>query len=211
VADSVHILPRLRQHTAGVLAFGESIGDVTEACKFILDPATGEPVLPVAAEALRGDEVMLYLPDDGIDNPECLQLHAAAHELNPDREPAADRWLAYHQRPTHARWARLHVQSIKRLDDVVDGDLVRLANPLARDEGKLCKAFNHDRAALANAAHRIAGIHVDDPLLVGVDPWGCDVRHRFGVLRLEFAQPASITSEALGALGAIFGKLPDFR
>jgi hypothetical protein len=194
----------LRQHTTGVLAFGESVGDVVEPCKFVLDPAFGEPVLPVAAEALRSAELMLYLPDDGLDNPECLQVHAAAQEVNPDREPACDRWLAYHQRPTHARWARLRVESVKRLDDVVDGDLVRLANPLAREEGKLCKQFNQQRGALARAAQRLAHISIDEPLLVGVDPWGCDVRHKFGVLRLEFAQPASIAGEAVAALTELF-------
>jgi hypothetical protein len=204
MSSAASILPRLRQFTTGVLAFGESVGDVTEPCKFVLDPSSGEPVLPVTVEALRSEELMLYLPDDGLDNPECLQVHAAASEIDPNREAAADRWLAYHQRPTHARWARLRVQSVKRLDEVIDGDLVRLANPLARDEGRLCKAFNQYRAALARAAHRTANVHLDDPLLVGVDPWGCDVRHKFGVLRLEFAQPASVANEAEARLAALF-------
>jgi hypothetical protein len=47
-------------------------------------------------------------------------------------------------------------------------------------------------------------VHLDDPLLVGVDPWGCDVRHKFGVLRLEFAQPASVANEAEARLAALF-------
>jgi hypothetical protein len=81
MSSAASILPRLRQFTTGVLAFGESVGDVTEPCKFVLDPSSGEPVLPVTVEALRSEELMLYLPDDGLDNPECLQVHAAARSI----------------------------------------------------------------------------------------------------------------------------------
>ncbi len=200
-----HILARLRQFTNGVLAFGESVGDVTEPCKFVLDPASGEPVMPVGAETLRSEEVMLYLPDDALENPECLQVHASAQEINPDREAAADRWLAYHQRPTHARWARLIVQSVKRLDEVIDGDLVRLANPFAKDEGRLCKLANLHSSKVSAAVQRLLGIRIEQPMVVGVDPWGIDVRHSFGVLRMEFEHPASVASEAIVALETLLG------
>ncbi|MFO0856715.1 MAG: hypothetical protein U0640_05070 [Phycisphaerales bacterium] len=193
-------LRRLRTFHEGVLAFGETLGDVTEPCKFVLDPLSGEPTLPVAAEAIRSQDVMLFAPDDSLDNPECLQVFATCTEINPNTHEAADRWLAYHLKPTHARWAKLNIQSVKRLDEVIDGDLVRLANPLRQHEGALCKFANQHQAALANACERQLHTRPENPFAVGVDPWGLDLRARFGVLRLEFETPVSTPEEARTAI-----------
>lgn len=197
------LLRRLRSFHEGVLAFGETVGDVIEPCKFVLDPMSGEPALPVAAEALRSLNVMLYAPDDTLDNPECLQVFATCTEINPNTHEAADRWLAYHNKPTHARWAKLNIQSVKRLDEIIDGDLVRLANPLRQHEGSLCKFTNQHQSALANACERHLHTHPENPFAVGVDPWGLDIRARFGVLRVEFSTPVSTPEEAKTAIAQL--------
>ena len=148
---------------------------------------------------------MLYAPDDSLENPECLQVFATCTEINPNTHEAADRWLAYHLKPTHARWAKLNIQSVKRLDEVLDGDLVRLANPLRRHEGRLCRAVNSNTDALAIACERAAGIAPQEPRMVGVDPWGADVRARFDIIRMEFPQPVSTDTEARDQLSALLG------
>lgn len=194
------LLRRLRTFHEGILAFGENPGDITEPCKFVLDPLSGEPALPVAAEALRSQDLMLFAPDDSLENPECLQVFATCTEINPHTHEAADRWLAYHLKPTHARWAKLNIQSVKRLDEIIDGDLVRLTNPLRQHEGALCKYANQHQAALANACEHQLHTRPENPFAVGVDPWGLDIRARFGVLRLEFPTPVSTPEEAHAAI-----------
>lgn len=195
------MLRRLRQHHEGVLAFG----DVTETVRFVLDPASGQPVLPVLGRAFDGDTIMLFLPDDATANPECLQVTATPREIDPNREEACDRHGAYFGRPAHPRWALLEVASVKRLDEVLDGDLVRLANPLRRHEGRLCRAVNTNADALSHACERAAGVSPQEPRMVGVDPWGADVRARFDIIRMEFSQPVSTDTEARDQLSALLG------
>lgn len=193
------MLRRLRQFHEGVLLFS----DVSESVRFVLDPMSGQPVLPVPAYALDVDDVKLCLPDDGFDNPECLQVAGVAKELNPHVEEACDRHLAYFGKPAHSRFARIEVESVKRLDDVIDGDLVRLANPFRKHEGSLCKFANANPAAIADACERALGTRPDKPLVVGVDPWGLDIRATFGIMRLEFATLASTEEEARGMIAAL--------
>ncbi|HYF15542.1 MAG TPA: hypothetical protein VD971_10780 [Phycisphaerales bacterium] len=190
------MLRRLRQHHEGILSFGELV----EPVRFVLDPASGQPVLPVPYSALGYDSVVLFAPDDGLDNPECLQVTAAPQEIDPNREEACDRHGAYFGKPAHVRWARLLVESVKRLDEVVDGDLIRLANPLRSAESELCRAANADPAKLAAACERMLGVKPAEPKAVGVDPWGIDVRARFGVARLEFPEPVGTKEEAVAMI-----------
>ncbi|HEX2839618.1 MAG TPA: hypothetical protein VHN77_15990, partial [Phycisphaerales bacterium] len=147
----------------------------------------------------------LFLPDDAAANPECLQVTATPREIDPNREEACDRHGAYFGRPAHPRWALLEVSSVKRLDEVLDGDLVRLANPLRRHEGRLCRAVNANAGALSQACERAAGIAPPEPRMVGVDPWGADVRARFDIIRLEFPQPVSTDTEARDQLSTLLG------
>ena len=195
------VLRRLRRSHMGVLRFG----DVFEIVRFVLDPASGQPVLPVVGHALDFDSVLLCTPDDAHANPDCLQVTANPVEIDPLRDEACDRHGAYFGRPAHTRWARLEVESIKRLDEVLDGDLVRLANPLRRHEGRLCQAANKHEAAIARACERSQGITPESPRVVGVDPWGMDVRARFDVLRIEFDEPASTPDEGRDRLSRVLG------
>lgn len=193
------LLRRLRQHHEGVLTFE----GVAESVRFVLDPATGQPVLPVPTRAFDAEALSLFAPDDALDNPDCLQLLATPALVDPERDEACDRFAAYFGKPLHARWARLEVQSLKRLDHVIDGDLVRLANPLRRCEGALCRHANVSPELVARACERQTGTKPEQPLVVGVDPWGADVRARFGILRLEFAVPVSTEDEAKAALASL--------
>jgi hypothetical protein len=171
----------------------------------VLDPLTGQPVVPVTARALDAESVVLFLPDDATSNPDCLQVSARPREIDPNREEACDRHGAYFGRPAHPRWAMLEVESVKRLDEVLDGDLVRLANPLRRHEGRLCRAVNEHATALTGACERIAGVAPAEPRMVGVDPWGADVRARFDIVRLEFPQPVSTPDEGREQLSRLLG------
>jgi hypothetical protein len=193
------LLRRIRTFHEGVLL----LDGTTQRARFVLDPLSGEPVLPVPAIAFETEQVVLCLPDDGFDNPECVQVVGLASEIDPLREEACDRFGAYFGKPAFPRFARLRVASVKRLDDVLDGDLVRLANPLRKSEGALCKFANAHEVSVAHACERLLGTRPTKPLVVGVDPWGIDVRATFGIMRLEFPQPVSTDDEARQAIAAL--------
>lgn len=195
------LLRRLRLYHEGVLLSGE----VASPVRFVLDPLSGQPVLPVEAGVLGAESVSLVSPDDATDNPDSLQVHARPVEVDPHSHEACDRYQAYFGKADHARWALLQVDSLKRLNTVIDGDLVRLSNPLRRTEGALCRAANAHLPELARACKHRAGTAPEQPLTVGVDPWGMDVRARFGVLRLEFSIPVSTPDEAREAMGQVLG------
>src|SRR5262249_37006409 len=124
---------------------------------------------------------------------------------DPGLDAACDRYTAYFGRPATPRWARLETQSLKRLDEVLDGDLVRLANPLGSSEGRICRVANAHCTELAEACQRQTSTRPQAPVMVGVDPWGADVRAQFGILRLEFSVAVGTEDEARAALEAIMG------
>ena len=105
------------------------VGEHARAARFVLDPATGQPVLPVLADVFTAGEVALLAPDESTDS---LQLLASPIEIDPARHEACDRHQIYFGRPEFARWALLEIESIRRLDDVLDGEIPRYAEALDR-------------------------------------------------------------------------------
>jgi hypothetical protein len=202
--DPADILRRMRLWHEGVLCL-DGDDPRPRTVRFVLDPATGEPVLPVEPSVIGAEGVNLFTPDDAFENPDALKIMAQAQEVEPDRSEACDRYLAYFGSTSAPRWARLRVVCVKRLDSVIDGEMVRLANPLRSAEGALCMAANRHAEQIAMACARQTGTSPRSPAVVGVDPWGADVRARFGVIRIEFAHPVSTPDEARGALSDVLG------
>lgn len=160
-------------------------------------------MLPVPPRALAGDDCSLCLPDDALDNPDCLQLLGMLTPIDADREPACDRWLASFGKAPNATWGVLTVRTAKRMHDVLDGSLLSLPNPVQRDEGALCRRCNANPAGLARACERQLHTKPDRPFAVGVDALGIDVRQPFGLSRLEFATPIASVREAEEAIDAM--------
>ena len=74
----------------------------------------------------------------------------------------------------------------------VDGQALARANPFAAQEPALCKELNaHCREAVARAALAASsgGHKLVDPKVVGVDPWGIDVRAQLGIARIPAGTP----------------------
>jgi hypothetical protein len=184
----------MRRHHQGVLRIDDE-DDVINV-RFVLQPSTGQPVLPVPPRTI-GQQCVLCLPDDALDNADCLQLIGGLEEVNPQREAACDRWNASFGKSSVATWCVLRVQTAKQLDQAFDGALVSLANPLAKEEGALCKACNAHQANLTRACEKQLHVKGATPFAVGVDALGVDVRLTFGLARLEFGLPVACSSEAM--------------
>lgn len=76
-------------------------------------------------------------------------------------------------------------------------------NPLRKAEPRLVKLINSDLASLARICRARANLDIADPLCVGVDPFGIDVRARFGIVRVEFDLEAGSPEQAEACIGTM--------
>ena len=174
----------LRRHYRGLLAIGDRFDPVC----FVIHPASGRPVMAVAADALTQEAVTLHVPDDS--GTQSVHLLGRPAVVDPARDPAADRFLVYHGTPRTRCWLAIDPESAKSADGVLGADEIDLTNTLHSAEPALCRALNADPgrlSALCRAA--AAGTAPSDPRAVGVDPQGVDIRASFGIIRVEFRDP----------------------
>jgi hypothetical protein len=71
---------------------------------------------------------------------------------------------------------------------VFDGEAVAIPNPFGAEEPGLCRELNQRHDAIKQIAKAKLSVDIAEPTGVGVDPWGVDVRARFGVVRVPFTQ-----------------------
>lgn len=167
---------------------------VPEPVRFVFDGASGRVVFALDPRLAQADELVLCVPDDSFETAARLLL---APEPMDEHHEALDTYLAYHAKPATGVTLSAAIESCKLEDGaVVDGSGLTVANPLHGARGRLCRALNADRVALRRAVERFAGVSPGEPLAVGVDPFGVDVRARFGVVRLAFDPPAESEEEA---------------
>jgi hypothetical protein len=174
----------LRGNTTGELRFDEHI----EPLKYVIGPK-GHVVAPVTHLMLSSQDTVLFVPNnaDG-----AMELGVTLMGLDPDGPDGAvtDRWRIYHGDPASVQWAVLKIDAARYDRWVVDGQALRRPNPLAADEPAICRRINaQHRDALGRVCHHGAGIDVEQPLLVGVDPLGFDVRRRFDIARVSAPAP----------------------
>lgn len=188
----------LRSHHRADLLYGERVF----AGRFVLDQVAARLVLPSPPDAAHADEHTVMIPRDDDD---AVQVLAIYETLDPRAEPACDRYLAYHGVPHGLSWTAFRMEAIKWRGAVVDGTQLQLRSDLHADEPRLVRELNADRERLAAACRRVRGERIDEPLAVGVDADGVDVRHRFGVLRLGFDAPAANAAEADERIASLLG------
>lgn len=176
------------------------VADRADRVRFVLNPSTGEPVLPVHADVLEHDEITLLVPDETDD---ALQLLCTPTPLDPAQAEACDRHLIFFGKAPFPRWALLEVEAVKSTDGVLEGAEFVGPEPLHACEPALLKLLNADRGRLAGACQRHAGSTPDEPLAVGVDVWGAWVRARFGAMRLPFEAHAPTEAAARAAITSI--------
>lgn len=185
---------RLRRTSSALLLVAERLDPI----RFILDPASGRPVFPAHADAFSGDPLTLHVPDDT--DLDALHLLGTPAEIDPRTTEAGDRWHAYHLKPPFPRMLALELDSIKTRELLIDAADASFVNPLRWSEPSLCRLGNADPVRLARLCERCTGTLPASPLMVGMDPWGLDLRARLGVIRVEFEEPARDPEAAPDAL-----------
>jgi len=178
------ITRRLRNLFEGVLI----ADDHGESVYFVLDPATGYPVAPVANWLLdeggthEAADLVLMTPDENTDS---LQLLCRARAITP-AEFAGAYYEAHHAKPAEGTLCLLEVESIKSGLTLASGEECCVPNPLIKVIGALCRTVNADRDRLAEACDRALHVKPQAPICVGVDPDGLSIRARFGIVRIPF-------------------------
>jgi hypothetical protein len=182
VHGSSPIVREIRQHTRAEM-FRDG---VRELVRYVINPPDGAFVLACGPGLQNAEEIIAHAPDEG---PEAIQLmFDRAEPLDRTTDASIDRYLAYHGEPESPNFFRLTLHAAKFGAGVVDASEIALENTLARGAGPLLKRWNLDQSALAAACRGAVRHAPASPLLVGVDPDGADVKARFGVIRIEFAQ-----------------------
>jgi len=172
-------LRRLHRFHEGILGM-VGVGERIERTPFVIDARTGRPVFPAPPGHLRGESIMLHIPED---EPGALHVLGRAAELDPLLDEACDRWLMYHGKTRLARWTALDIESIKNVDTVLDQDEAQVANPLHAAEPALCRWVNQHPAPLAEACRRSLAPRPSPRCSLVWTPYGMDVRAHFGVMR----------------------------
>ncbi len=190
----------LRANLSGTIGFdGEFV-----PIKIVIAP-DGTLVAPVMVAMLRSFDVVLFLPaeDDA-----AMQLQVTLEEIHDRGDHAAlcDRWRIYHGEPEDVRWARLSIDAAKFDGRMYDGVPLMEPNRLAEAEPRICKHINSGmRDLLQKACKLVAGMELEDPRLVGVDPLGFDVRGRYEVVRLEADPPIVDEHDAFASIEELAG------
>ena len=181
----------LRANTRGELRFDEHVRPIA----YVIEP-DGRLIAPVMAAMLASADTVLFVPGfaEG-----AMEVQVTLSALDPDGPEGAltDRWRIYHGDPHEAHWAWLDPDAARYGKWVVDGEALRRSNPLAADEPRLCRQINQGaRDELRRVCRHLAEADVEEPLVVGVDPLGFDVRRRFDVVRVP-APTSMSTADAV--------------
>ncbi len=175
--------------------------DTVRPVRWVIDRRQGRLVFPIPRVFDDLTEAQLLIPEEH--DPHIAALLAI--EITSTPPPAAEiRHEVYHGPPREARWALATIEAIRHHGETFDRDELALIDPLidplADHEPALCRALNADPARLAELCRHHAGAHVAEPVAVGVDPDGIDIRAKFGIVRLEFPSMVSTLEAAQNAI-----------
>lgn len=178
-ADALEqVIHHLRSHTTGRLQCGDRVEDV----RYVLD-SSGAPIGPCPTFYSSELDTVLTIPDQAQ-----AVIEAMVTPVDIDRESEeADRWRIYHGKVSRrGPLVRFYIEAVKFGQEVVDGESLRRANPLAEIEPSVCRRMNTDhRDELRLLCLHFAGMNVDKPTLVGVDPYGLDIRGYLRIVRID--------------------------
>lgn len=193
---TTHALSLLRGHSTGTLLVD---GTPTEAL-YLVDPRAGSLILSIEPDMLNGDDIVLVIPEDRFDAP----LRASLMLQEETEGEATDRFMAYHTRQPLPGWARGRLSFVKlETGAVVAQEELEIPNPLIDALPGLCKKLNSDRKALREVCKLLARVDIEEPLAVGIDDLGFDVRARFGVVRVTLPSRMRTGQEAEDVVAAL--------
>jgi len=164
----------------------------------------GSLAAPTARGTLEAVDTVLFVPDY---RDEAMEVQCALSPLQAAGADAAvrDRWRIYFGEPTEPIWAKLVPQAARHQGLIIDGEALMQPSALAADKPALCNDVNRLHVDdLRRVVARATRVHIEQPIMVGIDSGGVDVRARFGIIRLAFSRPIATAAEARAALERLF-------
>jgi hypothetical protein len=188
----------LRAHTTGELRFDDNLRPL----KYVIDGA-GRIVAPVMVAMLQSVDTVLFVPEC-VEHAMEVQVTLEEFQERGEDATAADRWRIYHGEPDDVRWAFARIDAARFETLVIDGEGLTRPNPLAVDESRLCRHMNRERLDdLRRLCIHFGKMSIENPVMVGIDPLGIDVRARFEVLRVPAPAPMDSAAQAQRVVDAM--------
>ena len=169
----------LRSNTTATIKFGEH----TRNLSYVI-AKTGELIIPAMVAMLQPCDTVMFVPDYSDD---CMELHVSLRQFFATGEDGllSDRWNVYHGESPDVQWAMVDIDAARFHDMFIDGESMCRENCLAEIEPALCKELNATyKDAVRNLCSENTSVDVFDPVVVGVDSLGLDVRASFGIIRV---------------------------
>ncbi|MSR41489.1 MAG: hypothetical protein EXS10_06260 [Phycisphaerales bacterium] len=169
----------LRANLCGTIRFESDFLPI----KVVVDQ-DGKLIASVMVAMLQSFDTSLYLPDE---NDSGLHLGVSLEEIQYKGDDArcCDRWQIYHGEPPDVRWARISIDAARFAGVFFDGDALMTGNPLASCANSVLREMNANKPALRRFCAEGASMEIEDPVLVGIDPYGFDIRRVFDIIRIE--------------------------
>jgi hypothetical protein len=158
--------------------------------------ADGRLVAPVMVAMLSAADTTLFVPEDREGAME-LMVTLEQFEEGGELGGLADRWRIYHGEPPDVRWAVMTIDAAKYRGLFIDGEAFAEANPLSDAEPAFCREANQRHVgSVRRLCSERGGMDVENPVMVGIDPRGFDVRATFDIVRVRFPSAARTIAEA---------------
>ena len=174
----------LRSNSTATIKFDENMHDVS----YVINHK-GVVVIPVMVAMLQPCDIVMFIPEYCED---CIEMHVSLQEFKEEGEHAslADRWQVYHGVSPDVQWATLEIDAARFHEAFIDGEQLCRENPLGEIEPALCKELNeHHVAHVREICKSLTNVVVPEPVVVGVDPLGIDIRASFGIIRIPTVTP----------------------
>ena len=188
----------LRGNSTGDLRFDEHLRPL----KYVFAP-DGRLAAPVMVAMLQAVDTVLFVPDCAEGAME-VQVTLENFDEHGPQGALADRWHIYHGNPEDVRWALMDIDAARFEEAVIDGEALIQINPLTADEPRLCREMNRNNSDdLRNLCLHYAEIGVKQPVMVGIDQYGIDVRGTFDVIRVPAIKRMETAEDASRILAAM--------
>lgn len=168
--------------------------------RYVIDRRRGRLAFPMPSDAAGVGEAQLLVPDEH--NPAVAALLSLETVAVLPGEVEI-RFEIYHGRAKEAAWAVATVEALRYHGEPFDSKEIVLTDEIIGLEPGLCRELNADPEALRAACAGPAGGTIEEPVAVGIDPDGIDVRARFGIVRLEFAERAETVERVREQIAAL--------
>ncbi len=190
IADAAWLF--LRSNSTATVKWNEHMHDIS----YVINHE-GVLVIPAMVAMLQPSDIVMFVPEYCED---CIEMHVSLQEFKEEGEHAslADRWQVYHGVSPDVQWATLEIDAARFHEAFVDGEQLQRENPLFEIEPALCKVLNENHVEhLVEICKKYTNVAVQDPVVVGVDPLGFDIRASFGIIRVPADSPFTTSDDVI--------------